>query len=124
MIIMLNQVVVVGRIVRDPELNQTENGKKVSNITLAVPRNYKNADGVYETDFIDATLWTNIAENTCEYCKQGDMVGIKGRLQVRQYEDKDGKKKKDLELVAERVTFLAQAKEKNEIDKNKDDKEI
>ncbi len=52
------------------------------------------------------------------------MVGIKGRLQVRQYEDKDGKKKKDLELVAERVTFLAQAKEKNEIDKNKDDKEI
>ena len=124
MIIMLNQVVVVGRIVRDPELNETENGKKVSNITLAVPRNYKNADGVYETDFIDATLWTNIAENTCEYCKQGDMVGIKGRLQVRQYEDKDGKKKKDLELVAERVTFLAQAKEKNEIDKNKDDKEI
>lgn len=121
---MLNQVVVVGRIVRDPELNQTENGKKVSNITLAVPRNYKNVDGVYETDFIDATLWTNIAENTCEYCKQGDMVGIKGRLQVRQYEDKDGKKKKDLELVAERVTFLAQAKEKNEIDKNKDDKEI
>ena len=120
---MLNQVVVVGRIVRDPQLNQTENGKKVSNITLAVPRNYKNDNGEYDTDFIDATLWTNIAENTCEYCKQGDMVGIRGRLQVRQYEDKEGKKHNDLELVAERVTFLAQSKEKNEIEKNKEEKE-
>ena len=112
---MLNQVVVVGRIVRDPELNQTENGKKVSNITLAVPRNYKNADGVYETDFIDATLWTNIAENTCEYCKQGDMVGIKGRLQVRQYEDKDGKKKKDLENILFKDYDLAFNSVKNKI---------
>lgn len=107
---MLNQVIVVGRIAKPPKLKTTKNGNKVSNITLAVPRTYKNADGEYEIDFIDATLLKNIAENTCEYCAQGDMVGIKGKLQVKQYEDKDGKERKDLKLVAEKITYLAPGK--------------
>ena len=103
---MLNQVVLVGRIVRDPEVKELEDGKKVSNITLAVPRSYKNADGVYETDFIDCSLWNGIALNTSEYCKQGDMVGIKGSLHTDSYE-KDGKSISKLNLIAERITFLA-----------------
>ena len=69
---MLNQLVLVGRLVREPELKETENGKKVTNITLAVSKNYKNAEGVYDTDFIDCTLWNSVAENTAEYCKVGD----------------------------------------------------
>lgn len=60
---MLNQTVIVGRLVREPELRETENGTKVTNITLAVPRSYKNVDGEYETDFISCVLWKGIAEN-------------------------------------------------------------
>ena len=72
---MLNQIVIVGRLVKDPELRETDSGKKVTNITLAVPRSYKNVSGEYETDFIDCTLWTGIAENTSAYCKKGDLLG-------------------------------------------------
>ena len=106
---MLNQVVLVGRLVKTPELKLTENGKKISRITLAVPRNYKNMDGEYDTDFLDCTLWTNVAENTSEYCQTGDMLGIKGRVQTRIIENDDGTRKKKTEIIAERVTFLAQA---------------
>lgn len=74
---MLNQTVIVGRLVREPELRETENGTKVTNITLAVPRSYKNVDGEYETDFISCVLWKGIAENTVEYVKKGDLLGIK-----------------------------------------------
>jgi len=74
---MLNQVVLVGRIVKNPELRVTDNGKKVTTVTLAVPRSYKNSTGEYDTDFLDCTLWTNVAENTVEYCQSGDMVGVK-----------------------------------------------
>lgn len=67
---MLNQIVIVGRLVRDPELRETDNGKKVTNITLAVPRSYKNLKGEYETDFIDCVLWTGIADTILIwYCK-------------------------------------------------------
>ena len=75
-IYVLNQAVLVGRLVQEPELNKTEKGN-VTNITLAVPRSYKNSDGEYDTDFIRCTLWQAIAENTVEYCKKGDLVGIK-----------------------------------------------
>ena len=102
---MLNQIVLVGRLVRDPELNETENGKKITRITLAVPRSYRNPDGEYEADFINCTLWTGIAENTSEYCKKGDLLGIKGRLQTSTYE-KDGETKYAVDVIAEKVTFL------------------
>lgn len=103
---MLNQIVIVGRLVRNPELRETEGGKKVTNITLAVPRSYKNINGEYETDYIDCVLWTGIAENTSEYCKKGDILGLKGRVQTRTYEI-DDKKKYVTEVVAEKVTFLS-----------------
>lgn len=104
---MLNSVVLVGRLVRTPEIYVSDNGNKVSFITLAVPRTYKNQNGEYDTDFLDCTLWTGIAENTAEYCKSGDMIGVKGRLQSRLIENEDGTKHKKVELIAERVTFLS-----------------
>lgn len=100
---MLNQVVIVGRLVEKPILEENKNGKKVCNITLAVPRSYKNADGIYETDFIKCTLWNGIAENTTEYYNKGDLVGVKGRLQCLSGNE--------FQLVAEKVTFLSSRKE-------------
>lgn len=104
---MLNQTVLVGRIVKNPELKETDSGKKVANIILAVPRSFKNSEGQYETDFISCVLWKGIAENTAEYCKKGDLVGIKGRIQTREYVNDDDEKKHTVEVVAEKVTFLS-----------------
>lgn len=109
---MLNQIVIVGRLVKDPELKETEGGKKVTNITLAVPRSFKNADGEYDTDYINCTLWTGVAESTTEYCHKGDIIGVKGRVQTRSYE-KDEQMKYVTEVVAEKVTFLTNKKADN-----------
>lgn len=107
---MLNQTVIVGRIVKDPELRETDSGKKVTNITLAVPRSFKNLNGQYDTDFIPCVLWKGIAESTTEFCKKGDLVGIKGRIQTRDIEIEDEKKKHVVEIIAEKVTFLSSKK--------------
>ena len=104
---MLNQTVIVGRIAKDPELRETENGKKVTNVTLAVPRSFKNSNGEYETDFINCVLWKGIAESTVEYCRKGDLVGIKGRIQTRDVELEDETHRKYVEVIAEKVTFLS-----------------
>lgn len=121
---MLNQVILVGRLVRTPELQITESGRKRSAITLAVSRGYKNQNGEYDTDFFDCTLWTGIAENTAEYCKSGDIIGVKGRLQTWLLEDENGSKYKKVEIVAEKVTFLSSSKNEKAIeteDSNEDD---
>lgn len=110
---MLNQTVLVGRLVNDPELKETENGKEVINITLAVPRTYKNINGEYDTDFIDCTLWNNIAKSTGEYCKKGDLLGVKGRIQTSSYE-KEGQTIYKQNVIAERVTFLSSSKTKEQ----------
>ena len=102
---MLNQLILVGRLAKKPELKETEKKKKYSHILLAVPRSFKNMDGNYETDFIDCTLWDHIAKNTVEYCECGDILGIRGRLQNNVYEKED-KKVYALEVIAEKVTFL------------------
>ncbi len=112
---MLNQVILVGRLTDDPKINSVNNGKKVSTITLAVGRSFKNADGLYDTDFIRCVLWDGIASNTHEYCKKGDVVGVKGRLQVDSYENKDGEKRTSTNVIAEKVTFLSHS------DNNKED---
>lgn len=111
---MLNQVVLVGRLSREVEVKELESGKKVANITLAVPRSFKNADGEYETDFIDCTLWDGVAQNTKEYCNKGDLVGIKGRLQTRMIENEDGTKNKVQDIIAEKLTFLSSKKQESE----------
>lgn len=107
---MLNQVVLVGRLTDDVEVTTIDDNKKVSSLILAVQRTFKNVDGVYETDFIKCTLWNAIATSTSEYCHRGDIVGIKGRIQVNSYEDKDGTKKYTTEVIAEKVTFLSNKK--------------
>lgn len=106
---MLNQSILVGRIVRDPEIRETESGNKVTNITLAVQRPYKNINGEYDTDFISCVLWKGVAETTVEYCKKGDLIGIRGRLQTRSVETEEVKHN-FLEVIAERVTFLSSKK--------------
>lgn len=103
---MINQAVLVGRIASEPEIYSTDKGK-VSNITLAVPRNFKNSNGEYDTDFISCVLWKGIAESTVEYCKKGDLVGIKGRIQTRNVELEDETHRKYVEVIAEKVTFLS-----------------
>ena len=108
---MLNHTVLIGRIVRDPELRLTDSGKKVTNLTLAVPRSFKNQYGEYDTDFINCVLWKGIAESTVEYCKKGDLVGIKGRLQTREYETEQQEKGRITEVIAEKVTFLSSKKD-------------
>lgn len=108
---MLNQTVIVGRLVRDPELRETETGKKITNITLAVPRSYKNVNGEYDTDFISCVLWQGVAENTVNYIKKGDLLGIKGRVQSRVIEEDEDVRKNVMEIVAEKVTFLSSKKQ-------------
>lgn len=123
---MVNQVVLVGRLVKNPELELTDNGKKISIITLAVPRSFKNVSGEYDTDFLDCTLWTGVAESTSEYCKSGDIVGVKGRIQSRIIEKDDGTKFKKMEIIAEKVSFLSSAKqdkEKKQEEKKKEKKD-
>lgn len=109
---MVNQLIVIGRLVKDPELRKTDSGKNVANITLAVPRSFKNVNGEYETDYIDCILWSGVAESTTEYCRKGDLLGIKGRIQTRKYETEDEKVRQATEVVAEKVTFLSSARHK------------
>ena len=121
----MNAVVLVGRLVDNPEIVVTETNKKVTTVVLAVHRNYKNSNGIYETDFVRCILWNGIASNTCEYCHAGDIVGIKGRLETRSYETENKEKKYVTEVIADRVTFLTQSQinkeQKEETKKNKID---
>ena len=114
---MLNNVMLVGRLAQDIEKKQLDNGKEVTRISLAVNRSFKNPDGIYDTDFIDCVLWDGLANNIYEYCQKGDVIGVRGRLQVSYYE-KDDIKHKVVEVVAEKITFLSSKKqdEKEEAD--------
>ncbi len=104
---MLNNVVLVGRVVRQPELSETLEGRKVSTITLAVTRSFKNSlSGEYETDFINITLWEGIAKSVVEYCGKGAIIGVKGRLVHRSYEIPNYKTLRVVEVVAEKVSFI------------------
>ena len=116
---MLNQVVLVGRLTSDMEVKESEDGKKYCNMSLAIPRSFKNADGVYDTDFVNIKIFDTVAQNTAEYCQKGDIVGVKGRIQTGSYE-KDGEKKYAMDVIAEKVTFLSSRSNET---KNKDDVE-
>lgn len=106
---MLNNVLLIGRLTHDPELKNLEDGKKVLDFQLAVQRAFKNVDGIYETDFINITLWQTQAEMLSRYCQKGALLAVRGRLQTRHvlYDDKDYH---TLELIGERVTFLSSGK--------------
>lgn len=106
---MLNQVILVGRLTSDLEIKEV-NEQKVANFSVAVQRSYKNADGVYEADFINCTVWNNVATNTAEYCHKGDLVGVKGNLTTDSYEDKEGNKRYVTKVNVEKITFLSSKK--------------
>jgi len=106
---MLNQIVLVGRLVRDITVNKSSAGTKVATISLAIPRSFKNMDGTYDTDFIDCIAFENIASNTAEYCNKGDIIGIKGRIQSHTINE-EGTNKNVIDIIAEKVTFLTSGK--------------
>lgn len=110
---MLNQVVIVGRLTKDIELHNSENGSKVTTIIVAVPRSFKNINGEYETDFIECTAFDIVATNTSTYCRKGDIIGIKGRLASKTVEI-ENKKIKKVEVIAEKITFLSSKSSKEE----------
>lgn len=107
---MLNQVILVGRLTKDFDIIEKDN-KKYATSTIAVGKAYKNANGEYETDFLDFTTFGSVASNCTEYCKKGDMIGIKGNLSSR-----DNK----IFINAEKITFLATKKKSDDIEPEKD----
>ena len=119
----MNHVILVGRLATDPIVEETSTGKKRTCVNLAITRGYRNANGVYETDFIRIVLWNGMASNTKEYCHQGDMIGIKGRIQNRSYEiEPENEEEKPItkyitEVIAEKVSFISS---KNSISEDED----
>lgn len=103
---MMNRVVLVGRLTRDPELRYTPSGVPVANFTLAVNRTFTNQQGEREADFINCVIWRRPAENVANYLKKGSLAGVDGRIQSRSYEGQDGKRVYVTEVVADSVQFL------------------
>jgi single-strand DNA-binding protein len=103
---MINSVVLVGRLVADPETRYTQTGIAVCNFCIAVDRNFKNASGEKETDFINIVAWRKTAELCGQYLSKGRLVGIEGSLQIRKYQDKEGNNRTAAEVVAGQVQFL------------------
>lgn len=102
----MNRTILIGNLVRDVELTETPNGTAVAKFSIAVSRDYANADGTRETDFFNITVWRGRAETCAKYLQKGSKVAIVGSLQNRSYEDKDGIKRTITEIVASEVEFL------------------
>ena len=103
---MINRVVLVGRLTKDPDLRYTPSGVAVARFTLAVNRTFSNAQGEREADFINCTVWRKQAENTANFLKKGSLAGVEGRIQTGSYEGQDGKRVYTTEVVADSVQFL------------------
>ena len=116
---MLNNVVLVGRIVRDPELRYTPQNTAVATFTLAVNRRFKNAQGEREADFINCVIWRQPAENLTNWAKKGTLVGITGSIQVRNYENKEGQRVYVTEVLADSFQMLESNSNKTEKEKTK-----
>lgn len=102
----MNKIILIGRLVRDPELRYTPNGAAVCSFTLAVDRLYNSQSNEREADFIDIVVWNKIAENVAKYITKGRQVGVEGRLQIRSYEANDGQRRWRTEVIANNVEFL------------------
>ena len=103
---MINRVVLVGRMTRDPELRRTPQGDAVTSFTLAVNRNYTSRDGQQQADFINCVVWRKPAENVERYCSKGSLVGVEGRIQTRSYDNSQGQKVYVVEVICDSVQFL------------------
>ena len=102
----MNKVILVGNLTKDPELSETPSGVAVCKFSLAVSRDYTNAEGNRDTDFFNITVWRGRAENCGKYLKKGNKVAVVGSLQTRSYEDKDGIKRNVTDVIASEVEFL------------------
>ena len=102
---MLNRIILMGRLTRDPELRRTGSGTAVTSFSLAVDRDFKSQSGEKETDFIDIVAWRNTAEFVSKYFTKGRMAVVEGRLQIRDWKDKDGNNRRSAEVVADNVYF-------------------
>ena len=102
---MLNRIILMGRLTRDPELRRTGSGTAVTSFSLAVDRDFKSQSGEKETDFIDIVAWRSTAEFVSKYFTKGRMAVVEGRLQIRDWTDKDGNKRRSAEVVADNVYF-------------------
>ena len=102
---MLNKIYLMGRLTRDPELRRTQSGTAVASFSLAVDRDYKTQNGEKETDFIDIVAWRNTAEFISKYFTKGRMAVVEGRLQIREWKDKEGNRRRSAEVVADNVYF-------------------
>ena len=102
---MLNHITIMGRLTRDPELRYTQSGTAVTGFTLAVERDFKGDTGDRETDFIDCVAWRSTAEFVSRYLSKGRMAIVDGRLQMRDWTDRDGNKRRSAEVVADHVYF-------------------
>ncbi|MCI2055983.1 MAG: single-stranded DNA-binding protein [Oscillibacter sp.] len=102
---MLNKIILMGRLTRDPELRRTQSGTAVTSFSLAVDRDFKSQGGEKETDFIDIVAWRNTAEFVSKYFTKGRMAVVEGRLQIRDWTDKEGGKRRSAEVVADNVYF-------------------
>lgn len=102
---MLNFIVIMGRLTRDPEIRRTSSGTAVSNFSVAVDRDFPSQDGSRETDFIDCVAWKHTAEFISKYFSKGKQIAVKGRLQIRSWEDKDGNKRRTAEIVVDTAYF-------------------
>lgn len=103
---MINRVVLVGRLTRDPELRYTANGAAVASFTVAVNRTFTNSQGEREADFINCTIWQKAAENFAKFTSKGSLVGIDGRIQTRNYENKQGNRVYVTEVVVDNFSLL------------------
>lgn len=103
---MINNITLVGRLTKDPELKYTPSGVAVANFTLAVNRKFSNQQGEKETDFINCVVWRKQAENAANFLKKGHLAGVEGSLQTRNYEGQDGKRVYVSEVIADSVQFL------------------
>jgi single-strand DNA-binding protein len=110
---MLNKIIVMGRLTRNPELRKTNTDTAVASFTLAVDRDRKSKDGAKETDFIDIVAWRGTAEFVSKYFTKGKLAVVEGRLQIRDWTDKDGNKRKVAEIVADNVYFGDSRKEES-----------
>ena len=102
----MNKALLIGRLTRDPELRSTSTGRNVCQFSIAVNRNFTNANGEREADFINCVVWDKQAENLVKYQKRGNQIAVDGRIQTRNYEDKDGKRVYVTEILASNISFL------------------
>ncbi|WP_336770059.1 single-stranded DNA-binding protein [Bacillus bombysepticus] len=110
---MMNRVILVGRLTKDPDLRYTPNGVPVATFTLAVNRSFANQQGEREADFLNCVIWRKQAENVANYLKKGSLAGVDGKLQTRNYEGQDGKRVYVTEVLAESVQFLEPKRDGN-----------